>query len=85
METTNIPTLAPVLERVQRILSEQLCVAVENCTETARLDEDLGADSLDVVELLMELEDEFELAIADEQAEQFRTVGDVVAYIQNNQ
>ena len=60
-------------------------MAVENCTETARLDEDLGADSLDVVELLMELEDEFELAIADEQAEQFRTVGDVVAYIQNNQ
>jgi acyl carrier protein len=71
-----------VESRVRDIISEQLGVAANEVTPEASFIEDLGADSLDIVELVMALEEEYGMEISDEDAEKIRTVKDVVDYIQ---
>ncbi|WP_054708410.1 acyl carrier protein [Bacillus sp. JCM 19041] len=77
--------MADVMERVTKIIVDRLGVEESEVKLEASFKEDLKADSLDVVELVMELEDEFDLEIADEDAEKIATVKDVVDYINNNQ
>ena len=72
---------AEILERVKSIIVDRLGVEEAEIKLEASFKEDLGADSLDVVELVMELEDEFDMEISDEDAEKMNTVGDVVNYI----
>lgn len=72
---------ANVLEDVKKLIAEQLNVNAEEITEGSSFMEDLGADSLDTVELVMALEEEFGLEIPDEEAEKIKTVGDAVSYI----
>jgi acyl carrier protein len=71
-------------EKVKSIIVEQLGVAAEDVTEGASFIEDLGADSLDIVELVMALEEEYDIEISDEDAEKILTVGDAVNYIKEN-
>ena len=68
-------------DRVRAIIAEQLGVKIEEVTDTASFVEDLGADSLDTVELVMALEEEFDIEIPDEDAEKIKTVGEAVTYI----
>jgi len=68
-------------ERVKKVVVQQLEVAEEEVTLEASFVDDLGADSLDVVELVMGFEDEFDITIPDEDAEKIATVGDAVSYI----
>ncbi len=77
--------MSDVFERVKEIIVEQLDVEEDKVTLEASFRDDLEADSLDVVELVMELEDEFDLEISDEEAEKIATVGDAVKYIEENQ
>ena len=70
-----------VLEKVKAILSEQFDVEEDSITAETTLADDLGADSLDVVDLLMSIEDEFEVEIPDEEVENIKTVGALVEYI----
>ncbi|MBU6081328.1 MULTISPECIES: acyl carrier protein [Allobacillus] len=77
--------MADVFDRIKNIIVERLDVDESKVTENASFKDDLEADSLDVVELIMELEDEFDLEIADEDAEKIETVGDAVNYINSNQ
>lgn len=77
--------MADVFERVKNIIVEQLDVEEDKVTMEASFKDDLEADSLDVVELVMELEDEFDMEIADEEAEKINTVGDAVNYIDSSQ
>lgn len=72
---------ATVEERVKTIICDQLAVEPDKVKPTASFIEDLGADSLDIVELVMTMEEEFDLDIPDEDAEKIKTVGDVVKYI----
>lgn len=74
-----------IFEKVQEKVAEQLSIDPEEVTMESSFIEDLGADSLDIVELLMALEEEFDIEIPDEEAEKLVTVGDVVDYIRNNQ
>ena len=74
----------PVEERVKEIICEQLGVEEEEVTQNAKFIEDLGADSLDTVELVMAFEEEFDLEIPDEEAEKIVTVGDAIQYIKDN-
>jgi len=76
--------MADVLERVTKIIVDRLGVDETEVTQAANFKEDLGADSLDVVELVMQLEDEFEMEISDEEAEKIATVGDAVTYIESH-
>ncbi|MDP9291532.1 MAG: acyl carrier protein [Verrucomicrobiota bacterium] len=69
-------------EKVKNIIVEQLGVTPEQVTPTASFIEDLGADSLDTVELVMAFEEEFSVEVPDEDAEKLQTVGDVVKYIE---
>lgn len=71
-----------MFEEIKNILAAQLGVDVEQITEESDIEEDLGADSLDVVELLATLEEEHGIYIADEDVLAMRTVGDVLAYIE---
>jgi acyl carrier protein len=73
-----------VEERVRRIIAEQLGVDESQVTPTASFEEDLNADSLDLVELIMSLEEEFGLEISEEDAEKIHTVGDAVDYIKEH-
>lgn len=75
--------MAEVLERVTKIIVDRLGVDESQVILEASFKEDLGADSLDVVELVMELEDEFDMEISDDDAEKISTVGDAVNYINN--
>jgi acyl carrier protein len=68
-------------ERIKSIIVEQLGVSLEEVTPQASFIEDLGADSLDIVELIMGLEEEFDIEIPDEDAEKIQTVDDVIKYI----
>lgn len=77
-------TMADVLERVKKIIVDRLGVEEADVTLEASFKDDLGADSLDVVELVMELEDEFDMEISDEDAEKITTVGDAVNYIKEH-
>jgi len=70
-------------ERVKEIIVEQLSVNAEQVTSNAKFIEDLGADSLDVVELVMAFEEQFGVEVPDEDAEKLQTVGDVVKYIED--
>ncbi len=72
-------------ERVMEIVSDNLGVNKESITRSPSFIEDLGADSLDIVELVMALEEAFEITIPDEQAEKIRTVGEAIDYIQREQ
>jgi acyl carrier protein len=76
--------MSDVLDRVKRIVVDRLGVDENEVTLEASFKDDLGADSLDVVELVMELEDEFDLEISDEDAEKITTVGQVVEYIKSH-
>ena len=73
-----------VFDRVKEIIVEQLGVAENAVTEESSFIDDLGADSLDIVELIMALEEEFDMEIPDADAEKVVTVGDVVDYIKDN-
>jgi acyl carrier protein len=75
---------ASVFERVRERVAHQLGVDTETINRDSSFVEDLGADSLDVVELVMALEEEFEIEIPDEQAEKIVTVGDAVRYIESH-
>ena len=68
-------------EKVKNVIVEQLGVEAETVTPEASFIDDLGADSLDIVELVMTMEEEFDLEIPDEDAEKIKTVNDVVSYI----
>ncbi len=73
-----------VFERVKKVIIEQLGVTESAVTSEASFLDDLSADSLDIVELVMALEEEFDIEIPDEDAEKVTTVGDVVEYIKDN-
>lgn len=73
-----------ILERVKAIIVEQLGVTDTSVTMEASFIDDLGADSLDIVELVMAIEEEFDIEIPDSDAEKVVTVGDVVDYIKEN-
>jgi len=75
--------MADVLERVTKIIVDRLGVDESEVKLESSFKDDLGADSLDVVELVMELEDEFDMEISDEEAEKIVTVGDAVNYIKS--
>lgn len=74
-----------LFDRVKAIIVEQLGVEEEEVTMESSFVDDLGADSLDIVELVMALEEAFDLEIPDEEAEKIRTVGEAVGYIQERQ
>lgn len=76
--------MADTLERVKDIVVEELAIDKEEVTAEASFIDDLGADSLDVVELIMAFEEEFDLEIPDEEAENIGTVQDAVDYIKEN-
>ena len=73
-----------VFEKVRDILVDQLDVEEDKVTMDASITDDLGADSLDVVDLVMSLEEEFDVEIPDNQVENIKTVGDIVRYIEDN-
>ncbi|MCA9788347.1 MAG: acyl carrier protein [Cyanobacteria bacterium HKST-UBA06] len=75
-------TTTTIFERVQKIIAEQLSVDLAEVKPNAAFQADLGADSLDTVELVMALEEEFSLEIPDEEAEKIATVQDAVDYIE---
>ena len=74
-----------ILEKIRDIIADKLDADAGEVTTESRFQEDLGADSLDVVELIMGLEDEFGIEISDEEAEGIRTVGDAVKFISDKQ
>lgn len=73
-----------VLDKVKNIIALQLSLDMDELSEKTDIAEDLGADSLDVVELVMTLEDEFGLMIEDEEVMELKTIGDVVNYIETH-
>ncbi len=73
-----------VFEKIRTILADQFSEDEESITMTTDLAEDLGADSLDLADVLMAIEDEFEVEVLDEDIENIKTVGDIVEYIENN-
>jgi len=73
-----------VFEKIKKIVADQLGADADEITMESTFIEDLGADSLDVVELVMALEDEFDMEIDEDEAENIATVGDVVEYIKAN-
>jgi len=79
-----VPTVAEIKEKVIQIVSEQMSVDKGEVSRDTSFVNDLNADSLDTVELVMELEDEFDITIPDEEAEKLKTVGEAVDYIQNH-
>ena len=74
----------PIDQRVKDIVVEQLGVKPEQVSPSAKFIEDLGADSLDTVELVMALEEEFGIEVPDDQAEKLQSVGDVIKYVEEN-
>jgi acyl carrier protein len=76
--------MSDIATRVKNIIVDKLGVDENEVTPEASFTNDLGADSLDTVELIMEFEKEFNIAIPDDQAEKIGTVGDAVTYIENN-
>ena len=74
-----------VFEKIKSLIVDQLDVDDDAVTMTANIQDDLGADSLDVVDLVMSLEEEFDIEIPDDAVEDIKTVGDIVKYIEDNQ
>ena len=68
-------------EKVKKLLADQLNISADKIKETSKVIDDLGADSLDVVEMLMTLEDEFNVTVTDEESVNLKTVGDIVKLI----
>ncbi len=79
-----MPTEAEIEEKIYQIVSEQMGIDKSELTRETSFVDDLNADSLDTVELVMEFEDEFEMSIPDEEAEKIRTIGQTVSYILKN-
>lgn len=77
--------MSDIANRVKTIIVDKLGVDEKEVTPEASFTNDLGADSLDTVELIMEFEKEFNIAIPDDQAEKISTVGEAITYIENNQ
>ena len=73
-----------VFEKVKKLLAEQLDADIDGLTMETNIANDLKADSLDVVELLMSIEDEFDVEVPDEEIENIKTIGDLTEYIQDN-
>ncbi len=78
----NITIMSEVADKVKKIIVEKLGVDENEVTPAAEFTKDLGADSLDTVELIMEFEKEFDITIPEDQAEKISTVGDAIAYIE---
>ena len=76
--------MSEIAEKVKKIIIEKLGVEESEVTPEASFTNDLGADSLDTVELIMEFEKEFNIAIPDDEAEKIATVGDAIKYIEDN-
>ncbi len=76
--------VSSIAERVKNIVCEQMGASADKVTDETHFVNDLGADSLDTVELVMEFEDEFDISIPDEDAEKIQTVGDAIKYIEGN-
>ena len=74
-----------VFDKVKGLIVDQLDAEEVKVTENASITDDLGADSLDVVDLVMSIEEEFDMEIPDEAVEKIKTVGDIVKYIESNQ
>lgn len=74
-----------VFDKVKELIAEQLDVKADDITEASSIQDDLGADSLDVVDLVMALEDEFDVEIPEDQVENIKTVGDIVKFIEDKQ
>lgn len=74
-----------IFEKVKTLVAEQLDADADTITEATSITDDLGADSLDVVDLVMSIEDEFDVEIPEDQVEGIKTIGDIVKYIENNQ
>jgi acyl carrier protein len=83
-QNTKTMTNPSIEERVKRIVCNQMGTSPDKITNETSFVNDLGADSLDTVELVMEFEDEFELSIPDEEAEKIQTVGDAVNFIKSH-
>lgn len=77
--------MSDIAESVKEIIASELGVEIEKVTDDAHFVDDLGADSLDTVELVMAFEEEFGIEIPDEDAEEMQTVGDAVAYLSSKQ
>ena len=73
-----------IFEKIKELLADQLDASADDMTMDTDIAGDLGADSLDVVELLMSIEDEFDVEIPDEEIENIKTIGDLVKYIEEN-
>lgn len=70
------------IEKIKELLAAQLNISIDKINDNSKLVEDLGADSLDIVEMLMTLEDEFGISIPDEDAIKLKTIADIVSYIE---
>jgi len=70
-----------VIDRIKKIIVDQLGIEASKITENSSFVDDLGADSLDIVELIMAFEEEFDIEIPDEDAEKIKTVGDAIRYL----
>jgi acyl carrier protein len=73
-----------IFEKLKDIIAEQLSVEADEVKLDANIQDDLGADSLDIVDLITTIEDEFDISIPDEVVEEIKTVGDIVNYIEKN-
>ena len=74
-----------VFEKVKKLIAEQFDVEEDNISEDSSITDDLGADSLDVVDLVMAIQDEFNIEIPEDEVENIKTVGDVVKYIEDKE
>lgn len=74
-----------IMDKVRKIIVDQLGVEEEKVKENSSFVDDLGADSLDIVELIMAFEEEFDIEISDDDAEKIKVVGDVIHYLENKQ
>ena len=73
-----------IFEKLKDIIAEQLSVDADKVTLEANIQDDLDADSLDIVDLITTIEDEFDISIPDEAVEEIKTVNDIVTYVENN-
>ena len=73
-----------IFEKLKDIIAEQLSVEADEVKLDANIQDDLGADSLDIVDLITTIEDEFDISIPDDVVEEIKTVGDIVNYIEKN-